>query len=61
MEQLDTFFDMGGYAAFVWPAFGLTALGMVGLLILTHRQLSRRQRELNRLEKDRTPQRERQN
>jgi hypothetical protein len=28
---------------------------MVGLLIITLRQLSRRQRELSRLEKDRAP------
>ena len=25
------FFDMGGYAAFIWPAFGIVAIGLVGL------------------------------
>jgi heme exporter protein CcmD len=24
--DLQTFFEMGGYAKFVWPAYGLTAL-----------------------------------
>jgi heme exporter protein D len=26
MDDLKDFLDMGGYAAFVWPAYGLTAL-----------------------------------
>jgi heme exporter protein CcmD len=27
--DLQSFFDMGGYAKFVWPAYGLTALVLV--------------------------------
>jgi len=27
--DLQTFFEMGGYAQFVWPAYGLTALVLV--------------------------------
>ena len=27
--DLQTFFEMGGYAKFVWPAYGLTALVLV--------------------------------
>ncbi len=27
------FFDMGGYAAFVWPAYGLAAIVMIGLAL----------------------------
>ena len=45
-----SFFEMGGYAAFVWPAFGITALVMVGLLIDSLRDLRRRQRRLAELE-----------
>ncbi len=37
---------MGGYAAFVWSAFGVTALVMVGLLILSWRSLKAREAEL---------------
>jgi heme exporter protein CcmD len=27
--DLQTFFEMGGYAKFVWPAYGLTALVLI--------------------------------
>jgi heme exporter protein D len=33
MDDLTTFFDMGGYAAFIWPCYGVTAILMVGVLI----------------------------
>ena len=38
--------DMGGYAAYVWPAYGLTVLAVGGLLLLT---LARRHRSMVRL------------
>ena len=44
------FFDMGGYAAFVWPAFGLTFLVMAIMVVTTLRRLRANQRELARLE-----------
>ena len=50
LERLTAFLEMGGYAAFVWPAFGLAAVVMVGLLLATLRQLRRRRRELAELE-----------
>jgi heme exporter protein D len=50
MEKVRAFFDMGGYAAFVWPSLGLTVAVMAGLLIATLRQLRRRQRRLAELE-----------
>jgi heme exporter protein D len=31
------FLDMGGYAAFVWPAYGITALIMVILFVVSWR------------------------
>lgn len=34
---MSEFFDMGGYAAFVWPAYGLTALIMVVVAIISIR------------------------
>ena len=30
-----SFWDMGGYAAFVWPAYGASALGLIGALVWT--------------------------
>jgi heme exporter protein D len=41
---------MGGYAAYVWPAFAITAIVMIGLLIETLHTLQRRERELAELE-----------
>jgi heme exporter protein D len=41
---------MGGYAAFVWPAYGLTALVMVWLLVATLRRLRERERTLAELQ-----------
>lgn len=40
---MDDFFAMGGYGAFIWPAYGVGALLMAGLLVLSWREL--RQRE----------------
>ena len=31
------FFDMGGYGGFVWPAYAIVALIMVGLWIMSRR------------------------
>ncbi|MPZ09626.1 MAG: heme exporter protein CcmD [Kiloniellaceae bacterium] len=50
MEKVTAFFQMGGYAAFVWPSLGLTVAVMSGLLIATLRQLRGRQRRLAELE-----------
>ena len=40
---------MGGYAVFVWSAFGITALVMVGLLVASWRSLKAREAELDAL------------
>ena len=37
---------MGGYAAFVWSAFGITTLVLVGLLVQSWRSLKAREAEL---------------
>lgn len=50
MDKVTAFFQMGGYAAFVWPALGLTVVIMGGLLIWTLHQLRARQRRLAELE-----------
>ena len=33
------FFDMGGYAAYIWPAFGISALVLVGILVASIKSL----------------------
>src|SRR3546814_7710911 len=45
MEKVTAFFQMGGYAAFVWSSLGLTVAVMAGLLIATLRQLQARSEE----------------
>ena len=44
------FFEMGGYAIYVWPAFATAALVMVGLLVTSLRTLRAREAVLRRLE-----------
>ena len=41
---------MGGYAAFVWPAFGVTAVVMIGLLVASIRDVRAREAELAALQ-----------
>ena len=34
---MQEFLDMGGYAAFVWPAYGVTALILAALFVVSWR------------------------
>ena len=43
------FFAMGGYAAYVWPAFGFTILVLAGLWILSWRQMRAKEAEVEAL------------
>jgi heme exporter protein D len=47
---MNEFFAMGGYGGFVWPAFGVTAAVMLGLLIASLRNLRANQRSLEQLQ-----------
>jgi heme exporter protein D len=51
MAALDQFLAMGGYARFVWPAFGLALIVLGGLLIESLVTYKKRQRELAAAEK----------
>ncbi len=44
------FIAMGGYGAFIWPAYGLTAIVMLGFLVTSWHGLRGRRRDLRRLE-----------
>jgi heme exporter protein D len=50
MASLAAYFAMGGYAGFVWAAWGLTALVMAGLVLVSWRELKSRQSELQALQ-----------
>ena len=43
------FFAMGGYAAFIWPAFAITAIVLTGLLVISLRGVRIREARLNAL------------
>ena len=47
-----SFLAMGGYAAFVWPAYGLAAVVLVGLLGWSLGAYRRAQRELAALQRE---------
>jgi len=46
---MNTYFAMGGYGAFVWPAYALSALVMIGLAVTAWRNLRVRERDLAKL------------
>ena len=45
-----SFFEMGGYAAYVWPAFGAAAVIMIALLLFSIRAMRAREAALRALE-----------
>jgi heme exporter protein D len=47
MDQLTSYFAMGGYGGFIWPAYGLTAVVLIGLLIASRRTLAARETKLD--------------
>jgi heme exporter protein D len=49
MDGMHSFFAMGGYAAFVWPAYLLVVAVMAGLFLTSRRDLKRREREVQSL------------
>ena len=49
-QSVATFLSMGGYGGFVWPAYGLSAVVMVVLLVVTLKSLRQRERELKILQ-----------
>ena len=59
MTSVSSFLEMGGYGAFVWPAFGLTAVILLALLIASLLRLRSNQRALARLESQMPPRRSR--
>ena len=50
--SLAEFLAMGGYAAYVWPSFGLALLVVVGLALASRRALRAAESELARLKQD---------
>jgi len=49
MGDWSQFVEMGGYGAFVWPSFAITAAVLVGLLWASVRELRSQEAALNAL------------
>ncbi|MEP3072679.1 heme exporter protein CcmD [Maricaulis sp.] len=49
---MSEFLAMGGYAAFIWPAWGLSALALAALVILALLERRAATERLRRLEND---------
>jgi heme exporter protein D len=47
---MSEFLSMGGYGSFIWAAFGLSAVVLVGLLIQSQRFLKSSAAELNSMQ-----------
>ena len=50
MDMIKEFFDMGGHGSYIWPAYGVTAVVMVGVLWMTIRGYKTNAAALDRLE-----------
>ena len=50
MQTLSDYLTMGGYAAFVWPAYGAAALILIVFAVDSWRRLRKAERDLRRLE-----------
>jgi heme exporter protein D len=58
-QPLTEFFLMGGYAAYVWPAYGFAMLVLIALLAQSWRSARRRTAELEELRNSGRPHRAR--
>lgn len=49
VDKLMTFFDMGGYAVWVWTAYGVSIFSLAAMLVVSLRSLRAREREFETL------------
>lgn len=56
---MQEFLNMGGYAAFVWPSYVISAVLLIALVYGSVRRLHRIQREIKPLDEDRKARRRR--
>jgi heme exporter protein D len=52
MGEIDAFLAMGGYAAFVWPAYGVAVVVLGGLALFSWRRYRESTVTLDRLQQD---------
>ena len=49
MDALTSYFNMGGYAGFIWPAYAIVAAVLLGLWVISRRSLRDAERTLDKL------------
>ena len=49
MDALSSFFYMGGYAGFIWPAYAIVTAVLLGLWVISRRSLRDAERTLDKL------------
>ena len=59
MDRIASFLEMGGYAPYVWPAYAIAFVVMVGFLLTSLRTLKSRRATLKALEAARPDRRQR--
>jgi heme exporter protein D len=52
MEEVGAFFAMGGYAGFVWPAYGVASAVLGGLCVYSWRRYRESVVAVERLQQD---------
>jgi len=53
MDLFADFLHMGGYAYFVWSAYGVVIVSLIAALVMTWRGLKAREREFEAVRRDR--------
>jgi heme exporter protein D len=53
MDPLLRFLEMGGYAQYVWPAYGIAAAVLIGMIVASLAGYRRNRRDLDALERAR--------
>ncbi len=53
VDGIHEFLDMGGYAVWVWSAYGISAAGLIGILMWSLRTLRAREKEFEDLKNSR--------
>jgi heme exporter protein D len=48
---MSDFWAMGGYAAYIWPAYAVSFIGLMGMIVVTWRSYRAAQAKLAALEK----------
>ncbi len=54
---MNEFFAMGGYAAYVWPAYGVSIVALIAVAVVSWREMKRAERLVDLSQKAEAPRR----